>query len=74
MTNLTDTICFLLLNKIVGEFIWQTWGPLKLQLKYFGLSTQVCNNAIMNSVTIFINMKIFNIGGDRHGTSKFISE
>ena len=40
----------------------------------FGLSTWVCNNAIMNSVTIFISMKIYNIGGDGHGTSKCISE
>jgi hypothetical protein len=38
------------------------------------LSTQVCNNAIMLSVTNFIVMKIYNIGGDGHGTFEFISE
>ena len=32
------------------------------------LSTQVCNSAIMLSVTNFIVMKIYNIGGDGHGT------
>jgi hypothetical protein len=38
------------------------------------LSTQDCNNAIMLSVTNFIVMKIYNIGGDGHGTFEFISE
>jgi len=33
-----------------------------------GLSTGVCNSAIMNSVTYLITMKIYNIGGDGHGT------
>jgi hypothetical protein len=33
-----------------------------------GLSTRVCNSAIMNSVTYLITVKIYNIGGDGHGT------
>jgi hypothetical protein len=38
------------------------------------LSTQVCNNAIMLSVTSLIVMKIYSIGGDGHGAFEFISE